>query len=260
MRLKGNKAMLITTRGIVLREKQVGENDKFIDVLTNDLGVIEISAKGARKINAKNSPASQLFAYSKFCVQKRGERYYLNSSDPIHIFYDLRLDMEKLALASYFAEIILFSATSEEPSQEILRLMLNSLEFLSSGKRSKEFLKSVFELRLLSEIGLMPDIVGCAECGAYLSDKMYFIFENGIILCPTCYDLNLHAEAAQLSLPLLHAIRYIVLTEFEKLWNFKISDEVQKKLNYIAEKYLVLHLDKHFKTLEFYKSICSKEF
>ncbi|MCX7657616.1 MAG: hypothetical protein N2Z57_02950, partial [Oscillospiraceae bacterium] len=37
-------------------------------------------------------------------------------------------------------------------------------------------------------------------------------------------------------------------------------DEVQKKLNYIAEKYLVLHLDKHFKTLEFYKSICSEEF
>ena len=247
--------MLITTVGVVIREKQIGDNDKFIDVLTKDYGIIEISVKGAKKITSKNSSATQLFAYSKFCAQKRGDKYYLNSSEPIHIFYDLRLNIEKISLAAYFAEIIQFAITSEEPSDEIIRLLLNTLHFLSASERSYEFLKSIFELRLMAEIGMMPDIVACHECSVYSTEKMFLVMNDGIILCENCFDGAQSSEVVSLTSSLLHAIRYIVLTEFDKLWSFKISSETQKKLSYIAENYLLTHLDRNFKTLDFYKSI-----
>ena len=92
--------MLITTYGIVIRERNVGENDKFIDVLTSDLGVIELSAKGVKKITSKSFSSAQLFAYSKFCLNKKNDRYYINSAEPVRIFYDIRLDVENFALAS----------------------------------------------------------------------------------------------------------------------------------------------------------------
>lgn len=247
--------MLITTEGVVIREKQVGENDKFIDILTDKYGVIEVSVKGVKKITSKNSASTQLFAYSKFCVQKRGERYYLNSSEPIHIFYDIRLDIEKFSLASYFSEVIQFAITSEEPSEEIIRLLLNSFNFLTTGERSNELLKSIFELRILSEIGMMPNIVTCNKCLTYLSEKMVFIIKDGILLCDDCFNGVESSEAIVLTPSLLHIIRYIILTEFDKLWNFKITEEAQKKLSYITENYLINHLDRNFKTLDFYKSI-----
>ena len=60
--------MLITTDGIVLRERTVGDTGKFIDILTRDYGVIELSVRGVRKINSKSGSGTQLFAYSKFSL------------------------------------------------------------------------------------------------------------------------------------------------------------------------------------------------
>ena len=51
------------TEGIVLKERIVGEQDKFIDILTKEHGLMEISVKGARKINGKSGSSAQLFAY-----------------------------------------------------------------------------------------------------------------------------------------------------------------------------------------------------
>ncbi len=37
------RILMITIEGIVLRERSVGEADKFIDILTRDRGVLEAS-------------------------------------------------------------------------------------------------------------------------------------------------------------------------------------------------------------------------
>lgn len=248
--------MLITTKGVVIRERRSRENDKFIDVLTSDYGIIEISAKGAQKVGGKNNASTQLFAYSNFCVQKRGERYYLNSSEPIHIFYPIRTDIEKTALASYFSEIVKYAVPSEQPSSDVLRLLLNSFHFMAEGTKELSFLKSVFELRLMADIGMMPDVIGCKECRKYDSDEMFFCIQEGKLICGNCRSQGVFTdEAVKINGTLLHAIRYIVLTELEQLWNFKLSEACQKSLNYITENYLLTHIGKRFPTLDFYKSL-----
>lgn len=245
--------MLITTYGIVIRERSIGENDKFIDVLTKDLGVIELSAKGVKKITSKSFSSAQLFAYSKFCLNKKNDRYYINSAEPVHIFYNLRLDVESFALASYFCEIILHAITSEQSANSVTRLFLNTLYFLEEGKHPKCLLKSIFELRLVSEIGMMPDILACHSCLCYQTPIMYFKIDNGMIFCENCY--NMAGDAVEINSSVLHAIRYICLTDFEKLWSFKLSDNAQKSLSQITEKYILSHTEKHFKTLDFYKEL-----
>ena len=71
--------MLITTEGIVIRERAVGDNDKYIDILTKDYGIVEAMARGVKKINGKNSSTTQMFSYSKFCLSKSKNNYILNS-------------------------------------------------------------------------------------------------------------------------------------------------------------------------------------
>ena len=44
--------MRISTTGIVIRERMQGESGKLVTLLTNDLGVITVSAKGALKLTA----------------------------------------------------------------------------------------------------------------------------------------------------------------------------------------------------------------
>lgn len=40
--------MLITTVGAVISVRDVGDNDRFITVLSPDMGLVEISVKGAK--------------------------------------------------------------------------------------------------------------------------------------------------------------------------------------------------------------------
>ena len=46
--------MLVTVEGIVIGRRSIGEDSCFIDVLTDEYGVIEATAHGVKKITSKN--------------------------------------------------------------------------------------------------------------------------------------------------------------------------------------------------------------
>lgn len=251
---------MIIVEGIVLKERSVGEQDKFIDILTKDSGVLELSVKGARKINGKSGSSTQLFAYSRFCIQQRKDRFYLNSAEPIHIFYELRGSLTQISLASYFADILRFCCVEEKSGNgDILRLFLNTLHYLEKNLREERFLKSIFELRFMSEIGFMPNVLGCRICGCYEPDELFFGISDGDFCCADCFlhksDFDKNTDFFKIKLPVLNAVRHIVLADFDRLFNFRVSDSVQQRLSMISESYLTAHLERSFSTLEFYKSL-----
>lgn len=244
-----------TLTGIVLKERSVGEQDKFIDILTENSGVIEICVKGAKKMNSKSGSSAQLFAYSRFCIQQRKERFYLNSAEPIHIFYELRNSLSKISLASYFAEVLRSCVEQQYQKGDILRLFLNCLHYLEKNLRSEKLLKSIFEMRIMSEIGYMPDIVACRECRVYEPEELYFCIADGGFYCCECFTGEISDDYFKVKLPVLNTIRHIVLVDFERLFNFRVSDNVEQRLSAITEAYITSHLERSFNTLQFYKSI-----
>ena len=246
---------MIISEGIVLKERPVGEQDKFIDILTKESGVLEVSVKGGRKLNGKRGSSTQLFAYSRFCFDQRGEKLSLNSAEPIHIFYGLRSSLPRLSLAAYFADVLRFCINPEAQSADVLRLFLNTLHFLENGKRSEEQLKAIFELRLMSEIGYMPDIIMCRGCGAFEPEELYFCVNDGGFYCSDCFSYRDESNYYKIKLPVLDAVRHIVLTDFDRLYNFRISDNSLSVLSQLSEAYLQAHLERSFKTLDFYKSL-----
>ena len=247
--------MLTTVTGIVLREKAWGESDKFIDILTEEAGLVSVCVKGGRKLGSKNAGATQLYTYSKFCYSSRGTINTLNSSEVITSFFKISEDLVKLSLASYFSELLQFCVPESVPSNNVMRLVLNTFYFLDSSKRDADFLKSVFEFRLLCEIGLMPDLIGCSECYKFTSNSMYFDILGGKLYCSECFKGELDFNTVRLGDSELHTLRHIALSDFDKLFNFKLSPELQKNVSSITEKYVLAHFDRNFKTLSFLKSI-----
>ncbi len=246
--------MLTTVKGLVLKERSYGENDKILDILTDSMGLITVSAKGVKKSNAKNSSVSQMFSYANYCLSESKGRYILNSAEPIRIFYDIRLDVEKFALASYFCELLLYTSTYEQ-SGEVLRLILNTLHFLEDKNKEPKLLKSIFELRLMSEIGLVPNLIGCCECLTYSEPQMQFDLKGGRIYCERCCGARDLRTFEVIDETLLHAVRYIALTDMERLFSFRLSPDYLEMLNIITERYIKFQLDKRFATLDFYKTI-----
>ena len=250
----------MTTDGLVVAVNVTGENDRIISILTADLGTLKVTVKGANKLNGKNSAAAQLFVYAKFCLNERNGYYFLNSSEVIHNFYNIRLDLNKYALACYIAEVSRYSIMANNFDRERMsvRLVLNCLYMLDEDKRSCELTKCVFELRFAAEIGMAPYIVGCRECYDFECGEMFFIVDEGCFLCKEHFDALGMSEGIwhiKLSHAEFAAIQFICLADFTRLFNFKLSERSQKKISEASEKYLLCRLDRTFNSLDYYNGL-----
>lgn len=252
---------MITVEGLIISERSTGEHDKYVSALTVEYGTIEISVKGANKFTGKNQASTQLFAYSRLCLNERKDRFYLESSELIHDFYDLRLDIKKMSLACYMGEVAKKAVLTQNFSREknIMRLILNSLYLLERDKRSCEFIKSVFELRFCAESGFAPQLLGCRECYDYSSENLYFLLDKGYILCEEHFAES-GFEAGYFNIKISNgefcALQHICLADFEKLFNFKLSPKAQSNISLITERYIVYKLSFPLKTLDYYHAIC----
>lgn len=248
--------MLITVEGIILGRRTIGDNNCFLDVLTDEFGVIEATAHGICKITSKNAGACGLFSYSKFCFSKSGLKYTLNSAEPKYSFHRLSNDIEALSLAAYFAEVIKFTTASEQESDGFLRLMAISLYEIEKRRISPEQIKSIFELRIASMLGFAPDLRTCRCCYCYEHDVMYFDFDNGKLICKDCFENYSNKENYfELLPPLLYTMRYIIYSDLDRIYKFNLNQPYLSQLTELTEKYLCTHADREFKSLDYYNSV-----
>lgn len=245
--------MRLEMDGLIITEKSISDSDKLVTILTRKNGVIRAFAKNVKNIKSKNLSAMQLLAYSDFCIYKGRDKYIINEANLINCFWNLRTDIKKTALAQYFCEVILNLVLENCESENILRLTLNSLYYLAGGQLSNDLIKSVFEMRILCMSGYMPDLTCCKVCNKYDGFKMYFNLFKGQLLCENCIEDK--KDNFELTSGVLAALRYIVYSDFNKMFSFQLDDKSRKELSLITEKYLVSCIDGKLCTLDFYKKI-----
>ena len=230
----------------------IGEADRLITLLTKEYGVIKAFASGVKNIKNKKSAGTSLLAYSDMLLESKGDTYKLKEVSPIRIFFDAGDDIKKLALSQYFCELCLNLAPVEQNAQDYLKLVLNSLHFLSKNKKKLSLIKAITEFRMLSLSGYAPELLACDCCGAFEDDLMFFDIQNATLYCSDCKpDGNLF----RIDRTILSSLRHIIYSEFSKLYSFDIPDQSAKYLSTLTEKYLIVQTERKFYTLDFYNSI-----
>ncbi|MCL2201695.1 MAG: DNA repair protein RecO [Oscillospiraceae bacterium] len=243
--------MYINTTGLVLRETAYKESSKILTVLTSNHGKLTVSAHGALRKNSKIAAVTQLLAFSEMTLLNKKDRWTLTEARSVEQFIGLRSDLEFLALGAYFAELVEAVADEDSPSQELLPLCLNALFALSEGLKTPEYIKPAFELRLMASTGFMPHIGCCNICGAENPPRSYLDLAGGTISCSKCNA----SSGAALSISALQAARYIISCDSKKLFSFTLGNEARRELNLAAEGFLLAHLDRRFRTLDYLKGI-----
>lgn len=246
--------MKFQTDGLIIKEQNIGEQDKLVYALTKSHGVIKAFVKGAKNIKNSKCAPSSLLSYSRLTFYKSRESYIIGDARILTVFSKLRGDVKKTCLAQYFCELALTICPREQSAEQFLKLMLNSLYLISEGKRQEELVKPCLEMRLAAMAGYMPDLLMCRECGEYLADTMYFSPKSGRLLCGSCYGSR-PIGWIKLTSSAVTALRHTVYADGEKLFSFTLSEEGLKMLNLASESYLRYQFEKEFKTLNFYKAI-----
>ena len=244
--------MRTNTDGLILKEQNIGEKDKLVTVLTRHNGLVRAFVRGAKSVKNRKNSSTGMFCYSKLSLYKTKDTYIIDEAEPIELFFELRNDLEKLSLAQYFSELVITLVQEDEPAEEYLRLILNSLHFLAKDKMPVEQVKAITELRIMCIAGFMPNLIACDRCGEYETETMYFDVDDGLLYCENCVPSDM---IFQLDIGLVKALRHIAFSDFEKIYSFKMEEYALPDLSYITEKYLLSKLQRNFKTLEFYKEI-----
>ena len=225
--------MYINTTGIVLREVTYTDSSKILTLLTASEGKLTVSAHGAHRKNSKLAAVTGLLVFSEMTLMKKKDRWTMTEARSVEQFIGLRDDLTLLALGTYIAELTEAVADEDSPNPELLPLCLNALYALSEKIKMPEYVKPAFELRLMAISGFKP----------ILNDKNKR--ENNSLEDGT---MNLGTSA-------LNAAKYILNCEAKKLFSFTLSPEALKELAQSTERYLLAHLDRQFRTLDYYHKI-----
>lgn len=118
--------------------------------------------------------------------------------------------LERLSLASYFAEVMEAVAVEGRPDPPALSLILNSLYALDRLNRPLELVKAAFELKLMCLEGYEPLLDACAVCGAPEPESPLFHLNEGVLCCAACRAEAGEGAAIPLEGGALAAMRHIV--------------------------------------------------
>ena len=242
-----------TTEALVIKEMSVGENDRLVTLFTRDYGIIRAFAAGAKSIKSKKGAATSLLTYGSFTILKKKETYKIYEATPIRLFFGVGSEIDVLSLAQYFCELCGVLVASGIPDGEFLRLILNSLHFLTKEKRYPPLIKAITELRAAALAGYMPNLVACGGCGKFEDDIMYFDVRDGKLLCAECKSQT--GGLIPLDRTILSAMRHIVYSEFSRLYSFTVPEESADKLSEITGKYITIQTDHRFAALDFYNTV-----
>lgn len=245
--------MYLTTRGLVLRVTDYNDRDSLLTLLTPDYGKLTVKARGLRRKNSPLIAPCQLLAFGDYTLFEYRGSYTINEAASVELFQNLRRDLCKLSLGTYFAQAAELICQEDIPNPELLSLVLNCLHGLSQLEIPDEKIKAVFELRAACIAGYMPDLSACHGCGDEYPDR--FDISAGRLECTRCRSMDSDGIRMPISAGTLDAMRYIAYCEPKRLFSFSIGEENYEQLSNITEAYLTTQLERGFSTLDFYKSL-----
>jgi DNA repair protein RecO (recombination protein O) len=101
--------------------------------------------------------------------------------------------------------------------------------------------------------GFEPLMGRCSACGVEDLECAFLEIYGGTLRCGGCGS----AGGRPLGRGALNAARYILGADAKKLFSFTLSGDSLRELAVASEAYLLAHLDRSFRTLDYYNAVKS---
>lgn len=144
------------TEGVVLSSIDVGESNRFLFVLTKDLGLVAAVGQGIRELMSKLRGNLQTLSYAYFDLVRGKEVWRITNAEQIHSFSPLLLTKEKKVLYARLATLVRRLMPGEGEHASLFEDFLSGIRFLASEDMSPDELKSfeaLMVLRVLNDLG-----------------------------------------------------------------------------------------------------------
>lgn len=230
-----------TVDAIVLKVRDYKEQDKLLTFFGLQTGKATAIARGAAKPDGSLRAVAQPFCRAKLTLTPpKGGISYISAGQAEGSFISLGADLASIAYAAYISELADIAMPDNRRSENFFALLLAIFSLLKMHDQHATTAR-FFEVRLLAELGLLPELDKCDNCGRSIYGSSFHLSaDKGALLCASCGQLD--------SSPLISAgsvltLRRLAEVPFSKMPSIKISGELMEELEAALGFFLDYHLD-----------------
>jgi DNA repair protein RecO (recombination protein O) len=187
---------VLTSEAVVLRTWPLHEADLIVSFFTRDYGRLKGTAKAALKSRRRFGGALEPMTVARawFVERPRQELVRLDQLEIIRSPLSAPVDPARMAVLSFFAEVLDQSLPEHDPQETIFRLLVSVLE--QTTVENPWMALTYFQLWLTRLMGLLPDVSHCTACGETLrAGETSFNTYNDGLFC----DVHRNGNASELS-------------------------------------------------------------
>lgn len=239
---------LYRVSAVVIRQRNLGEADRVLTLLTREKGKISAVARGVKKPRSKLAPSLQLFAHAHMQLAVGRSLDVITSAHPVDLYYHLREDVQRYAYASYAAELLDVLLEEGGPDESVFSLLVATLKALDGGAEAATMALG-FEVKLLTRLGYGPEVVACVSCGRQVdSGGAGFSAAEGGVMCAQCRRAE---GAGEVSAAGLRGLRELLAIPQEDLAERKLAARVRQELQGIMRAFVDYRLDRPLRSAAF---------
>lgn len=238
------------TIGIIIGKRDFMEADKILVVFTQDLGKIQIKAKGLRRTLAKMAGHLEMFNLVELELIKGKTFYIVIGAQLIDGFTGIKEDFEKIGIYYYFCEVLDKILEEGVRHKNTFAFFLSILNKLNQKDSNNLNLTIFFELNILSHLGFKPEFLVCVGCREDIGGhKFFFSQERGGVLCETCGKEDFFADL--LTPNAVKLMRLILARDLDMLERVKMESSIPEEVKKINGFFLEHILGRELKSKQF---------
>lgn len=139
--------------GIIIHQVRFGEADKFVRLLSKDHGLVEVIAKGVRKLTSKKSSHLDNLNLVKFQTNRGESPQYLSQVETLNYFGGIKSNLKKVRTCFYLCEVLDHYLMENQPDTELFISFRNFLSVLDKSDDNYRDLATQFQLYLIDHLG-----------------------------------------------------------------------------------------------------------
>lgn len=161
-----------------MRRRDAGESDRRLTILSEEEGVVEVVAKGAKKAGSRLAGSSEPLAVAVFHLAAGKRQSYVTQCQPVTTFSGLRADYDRLCFGLALTEISgqVFPVGQSDPDG--FQLLLRALKYVELHPKPEVALLWA-QVQLLRHAGYAPSWRACVVSGDSIREADAYFTPRG---------------------------------------------------------------------------------
>lgn len=182
----------------MIRRHRFSDTSLIATCYTDGYGKLRLLAKGALRGGSPSRGKLDLFMRNSILFYHgRGDLHTLKECDTVDTYRGIRESLDRIAAASYVAEMIDGLTVAENGDPPVYALLVRSLAAIAAGGKAVS-VAACFALKMLGRLGNFPQYRSCLRCGAVLQGERFF--DGRAFRCAGCSSGGLRVSEGTVSI------------------------------------------------------------